>query len=228
MSMRPSLISVALALRAAACSESNGPGLQQPLTQGPHFLRWAGGSPPQFIAIGGLSGRGVATTGGGLLRASGPGGLSLGQYTVMFWAVRGQERSVQINYQSGVDDTHPFLRFTAVDPTYAPGLGELAVGDSVLVSVTVDPQDIKLSLEPTGLRFGEPALLQMWYGGADGDLNGDGVVDGSDAYIESQLLGLWYREGAVDPWIKISATQSLADKCFTSTLQHFSEYAVTW
>ncbi len=225
MSMRPTLISVALALVAAGCSESNGPGFQQPLTQAPHFLRWASGSPPQLVAFGGLSGQGI---GGGVLRASGTDGLSLDQNTVTFWAVRGQERWVQINYRSGSDDTQPFLRLTTVDPAYVPGLGELAVGDSVLISVTVDPQTIKVSLEPTGLQFGEPAQFHMWYGGAGGDLNGDGVVDGTDAYIETLLLGMWYREGLVDPWTRISAVQSLADKSFISTLQHFSEYAVSW
>lgn len=223
--MRPTLILVALAFVAAGCSESNGPGLQPPLTQGPHFLRWAGGSPPRFIAVGGLSGQG---NGGGVFRGTGPDWLSLDQNTVTFWAVRGQERSVQINYRSGSDDTQPFLRLTTVDPAYVPGLGDLAVGDSVLISVTVDPQNIKVSLEPTGLRFGEPAQFHMWYGGANGDLNGDGVVDGSDEYVESQLLGMWYREDLVDPWTRISAAQSLSDKSFTVTLQHFSEYAVSW
>jgi len=85
-----------------------------------------------------------------------------------------------------------------------------------------------VSLEPTGLLFGEPAQLQLSYGGADGDLNGDGVVDGSDAYIESQLLGLWYREGTDSTWEPIPAVQSLADKAFTSLLPHFCEYAVSW
>jgi len=224
--MRPSLASLTLALALVACSESHGPGLEQPLAQGPHLLRWAGQSPPQFTAIGGLSGSGVATP--GLLRASGPSGLSLGQYVVTFWAVRGETRWVQVNYLSGSDSTQPFLRLTTFDPTYAPGVGELAVGDSVLISVTVDSENVKVSLEPTGLRFGEPAQLQMWYGGANGDLNGDGVVDDGDAYVESQLLGMWCREGPFDEWTRIWADQSLADEVLSGALQHFSEYAVSW
>jgi hypothetical protein len=111
---------------------------------------------------------------------------------------------------------------------YVPGSGDLAAGDSVLVTVTIDPSTIKVSLEPTGLLFGDPAQLRISYGGADGDLNGDGVVDDADAYIESQLLGMWYREGTDSAWERIPALESLADKSFTSALPHFSEYAISW
>ncbi len=224
MSVRRSLI--ALALFAAGCSGERHPtAVQQPLAPAPHFLRWAGSSPPQFSASGGLSG-GVDN---GVLLASPTGGLSLDQYTASFWAVRGQQRSVQINYLSSTGNTSsPFLRLVTADPAYVPGWGNLAPGDSVLITVTIDPYNIKVSLEPTGLLFGDPAQLQISYGGAGGDLNGDGVVDATDAYIESQLLGLWYREGAASAWTQISATQSLADKSFTSALPHFSEYAVSW
>ena len=223
MSNRRVLIPLALALLAARCSDQMGP--PSAALQQPHFLRWAGSSPPQFTATGALPGR----AGGGALTASLSGGLSLNQYTATFWAVRGQERSVQINYLSATGDTTwPFLRLTTRDPASVPGVGDLAPGDSVLITVTIDPYNVKVSLEPTGLVFGDPAQFQMSYGGANGDLNGDGVVDEADAYIESQLLGLWYREGAADAWERIPAVQSLSNKSFTSALPHFCEYAVSW
>jgi hypothetical protein len=109
-----------------------------------------------------------------------------------------------------------------------PGVGDLAPGDSVLITVTIDPDNIKVSLEPTGLLFGEPGQLQISYGGADGDLNGDGVVDDTDSYIEGQLLGLWYREGTDGVWEQIPAVQVLSHKSFIGALPHFSEYAVSW
>lgn len=223
MAIRRTLIPLALALLAARCSDRITP----PTTAValPHFLRWSGGAAPQFTATGAVAGR----TGGGALRASLVGGLSLNQYTASFWAVRGQERSVQINYLSATGDTSwQFLRLTTTDPAWVPGLGELAPGDSVLITVSVDPSDIRVSLEPTGLVFGDPAQLQISYSGADGDLNGDGVVDDADAYIESQLLGLWYREGTDAAWEPIPAVQSLADKSFIAALPHFCEYAVSW
>lgn len=225
--LRRFLIPLALALFAARCSESGPhPTAPQPtLATTPHLLRWAGNTAPQFSAIGALPARGAK----GLLLASASYGLSLHQYSASFWAVRGQPRSVQINYLSATGDTSaPFLRLSTADPRFVPAVGYLAWGDSVLLTVTVDPLNIKVSLTPTGLLFGDPAQLQLWYGGAGGDLNGDGVVDSTDAYIESQLLGLWYREGTDSAWSRIPAAQSIADKSFTSALPHFSEYAVSW
>src|SRR5205085_7074127 len=103
--------------------------------------------------------------------------LSLDQYQVSFWAVRGESRSIQINYSSSIDsDTHPFLTLTTTDPQFVPGVGELAMGDSVLITVTVDTARIGVKLEPSVLLFGYVAQLKMWYGGASGDLNGDGIA----------------------------------------------------
>ncbi len=226
MSVRRSLIPLALALFAARCTNGSHPtAVEQPAAPAPHFLRWAGSSPPQFTAIGALSG----PLAGGPLLASRAAGLSLARFTASFWAVRGEPRSVQINYLSSTGDTSSaFLRLTTTDPAYVPGVGELAPGDSVLVTVTIDPDNIAVSLEPTGLLFGEPGQLQISYGGTGGDLNGDGVVDDTDSYIESQLLGLWYREGTDGVWERIPAVQAPSDKSFVSALPHFSEYAVCW
>ncbi len=235
MAVRHSLIPLALALLAVGCVGPHPTAVQQPPAQGPHFLRWAGNSPPQFRAIDPLAG---STAGGGGL-SSGSGVLSydlapgssikLTHSTATFWAVRGQQRSAQINYVSVTGDTtSPFLRLTISDPATVPVVGALAPGDSVLITVTIDTLKIAVSLEPTGLQFGDPAQLQIWYAGAGGDLNGDGVVDSTDARIESQLLGLWYREGATNAWTQIPAVQSLADQSFTSSLLHFCDYAVSW
>jgi hypothetical protein len=153
--------------------------------------------------------------------------LSLDQYTVSFWAVRGESRSVRINYSSSIDnESHPFIILTTTDPQFVPGVGELAMGDSVLITVTVDTTKIGVSLEPSGLQFGEPAEFKLWYGGAGGDLDGDGVVNAADAEIEAKLLGLWYREDSSNPWSQVAASHSLEDKSFTYGLPHFCEYAV--
>lgn len=153
--------------------------------------------------------------------------LALTQYQASFWAVRGQSRSIGINYSSG-GVTSPFLRFTATEPTFVPGRGTLAAGDSVLITVTVDPWVLAVRLEPSGLQFGQPAQLKLWYGGAGGDLNGDGMVNGSDGDIEANLLGMWYQQSTDSPWSAIPATKSLAEKSLASALQHFSGYAVSW
>jgi hypothetical protein len=85
---------------------------------------------------------------------------------------------------------------------------------------------IGVKFEPSGLQFGDHSELKIWYGGAAGDMNGDALVDSTDARIEQQLLGLWYREGDDDPWTNLTASQNIADKSFTYALPHFCEYAV--
>jgi hypothetical protein len=226
MSVRRALIPVAFALLVAGCSDERHPTTApQSAASAPHVLRWADAVPPRFTAFGAVSMPG----GDDPFLASLTDGISLDRYTAAFWAVRGQERSVQINYLGSTGDTSfPFLTLTITDPVFVPGRGDLAAGDSVLVTVTIDPADIKVSLEPTGTLFGDPSQLRISYGGAGGDMNGDGVVDGADAQIETQLLGLWYREGEESTWTRIPASQSLPDKSFISALAHFSEYAVSW
>lgn len=145
--------------------------------------------------------------------------MNLEQKRVTFWAVRGASRSVQINYKGSHDSApHPFLLLTTTDPQFVPGIGELAVGDSVLITVKVDTRKLKVSLEPTGLQFGAPATLTLWYAGAGDDQNSDPVPDDS--------LGLFYREDHKHPWIRLGATQSLEQKSFTYNIPHFSDYAI--
>lgn len=155
-------------------------------------------------------------------------GPALDQSQVSVWAVRGQQRSVLINYLGTLGGApQPFLRLDVTDPISAPGIGAIAVGDSVLITVTVDPASILVQLEPSGIQFGQPAHLQLWYGGAGGDLNGDGVADGTDTDIETRLLKLWCQAGPAEPWAAIPAVRS-ADKTFAADLGHFSNYAVAF
>src|SRR5213593_2433513 len=213
---RRSLLVLALALSVARCADQP-TAVKAPAA--PQFLRWADKG-PQFTAR-----TSTRPHRSGAMAMTPP--LSLDQYVVSFWAVRGESRSVQINYSSSIDnETHAFLTLTTTDPTFVPGVGELAVGDSVLITVTVDTSKIGVSLEPSGLQFGEPAQMKLWYNGAGGDLNGDGVADSTDSQIEAKLLGLYYREDQMEEWTHLSASQSLEEKSFTYALPHFCEYAV--
>jgi len=214
MFARRALIPFAITLLAVGCSDERHPTSVTP-SPTPHVLRWAG------------SARFIAPNGG--LQPSLSDGLSLDHNIVTFWAVRGQQRSVQVNYLSSTGDTSfPFLQLAITDPVFVPGRGDLMPGDSVLITVTIDPAAIQVSLEPTGTQFGDPAQLKISYGGADGDMNGDGVVDTTDTQIETQLLGLWYREGADSAWTQVPAAQSVGEKSFSSSLKHFCDYAVSF
>ena len=213
--VRRFLTVLVLALLVARCTDQP-TAVKAPA--GPIALRWA--QTPEFTAR-----TDARTRRSGTMALTPP--LSLDQYQVSFWAVRGESRSVQINYSSTIDtETHPFLNLTTTDPKFVPGVGELALGDSVLITVTVDTSKIGVVLEPSGLQFGAPAQMKIWYGGAGGDLNGDGVADSSDTVIEAKLLGLWYREDQNEPWTKLGASQSLAENSFTYALPHFCEYEV--
>ena len=213
MFVRRSLLVLALALSVARCADQP-TAVNRPT--GPQFLKWSGA--PNFSSQ-------TRARRSGAMALTPP--LSLDQYTVAFWAVRGESRSIRINYTSAAENgTHPFLELTTTDPTFAPEIGELAMGDSVLITVTIDTSKIGVRFEPTGLQFGTPSQLKIWYGGANGDLNGDGTADAADAQLEQALLGLYYREFSNDEWSQVAATQEVADKSFIYALPHFCEYAV--
>jgi len=213
MFVRRSLLVLALALSVARCAEQP-TAVKAPA--GPQFLKWTG--TPQFNSQ-------TRARRSGAMAMTPP--LSLDQYTVSFWAVRGESRSIRINYSSTIDnDSHPFLELTTTDPVFAPEIGEIAMGDSVLITVSVDTSKIGVKFEPTGLQFGTASQLKIYYGGASGDLNGDGVANEADAQLEQQMLGLWYREYNNDDWSQVPASQATGEKSFTYALPHFCEYAV--
>ena len=213
MFVRRSLLVLALALSVARCADQP-TAVKAPA--GPQFLKWTG--TPEFTSQ-------TRARRSGAMALVPP--LSLEQYTVSFWAVRGESRSIRINYSSTIDNgNHPFLELTTTDPVFAPESGEIAVGDSVLITITVDTSKIGVKFEPTGLQFGTTSQLKIYYGGASGDLNGDGVANAEDASIEQQLLGLWYREYSDEEWTPVSASQSAEEKSFSYALPHFCEYAV--
>jgi hypothetical protein len=85
MFVRRSLLVLALALSVARCAEQP-TAVKAPA--GPQFLKWTG--TPQFNS------QQRARVALGQLAMTPP--LSLEQYTVSFWAVRGESRSIRINY----------------------------------------------------------------------------------------------------------------------------------
>ena len=230
-----------------ACSESTGPALDdmsQPdlVTDGTlHHLKWAPDVPVQFTTEGNTQVQELPFSGtSGLQAAEGSGELALEAYKVGFWAVRGEPRYVQINYQTAAENTlwgsaetevaSPFLRLDVEEPVRRPDGSEIAVGDSVYITVYVDATDLVVYLLPHGLQFGNtnPTTLQMWYTGAGDDLNTDGWVNTTDAYIEQQLLGLWYQPSYDATWTLLGSDHSQSEAWFSTTLQHFSGYAVSW
>ncbi|MDH5234981.1 MAG: hypothetical protein OEW77_08465 [Gemmatimonadota bacterium] len=237
MSLRRLLLPLACLLIPASCSDFSLPLAARVQPTGPHFLRWAPTADLQFEVIGAAEvgaafkrgGPLVSLVGGESGAASASTGLApaLDAYAVTFWAVEGRERTVQINYISGGVKA-PFLSFTAREPDWVPGRGDLQSGDSVLITIRLDSLTVGAHFEPEGLKFDKASTLKIWYGGVSGDLNGDGLVNNYDTYIESNLLGMWYRGTSTSAWQQYNATKSLAEKSITTTVWHFSDYAVSW
>lgn len=229
MSRRFLLTLAGASIALLACADSTGPPAELPdeaPQPGLHIIKWQPTVTPRVFRVAGDL-PDVASLPGEVMLAGGGGAAS----KVEFWAVRGETRSVRIDYADD-DGSGQFLEFTV--PAGAlllrPDGSAFADGDSVLISVSFDQKKYLLKMEPSGLAFSqdEPARLQVWYGGADDDLDGDGDVDGVDQYIEEDLLGVWYHQKDADPWTPVGAVHSTSDKWFVASLFHFSGYAVSW
>ncbi len=191
-----------------------------------HHLRWSPdlGS-PTFAAVGGGTGfEGFNAPSESAVRI-------LDTYQTSFWARRGSGSEVEIRYQA-VDGTwQPYLRLTVPSGALKlwPNGTRVADGDSVFITLALDTLQMVVQLEPTGLVFDErsPARLEVWYTGADPDLDASGGVDETDRYIESTLLSVWVQESPGAPWLAVTSAQSLDQKLFTAGLRHFSGYAVS-
>lgn len=156
-----------------------------------------------------------------------------------FAAVGGERQTFEIRYDvvpNGDDSNGRYFRLDLHQSTLL-ALGDgtpILEGDTVLITVTLDPVNLRAELEPSGLQFdpAEPAELRLWYTLANPDLNGDGVVNSLDDDIENNDLGIWMRPGAPESgedWHLLDdAIHDLSAKRFRADLEHFSGYVVAW
>ena len=165
------------------------------------------------------------------VRSAGANG-GIASFTVSFWAVAGQGRTIEVEFSDEHGVGQSLLQFTVSNDALDsyPDSTPFADGDSVRITVTLDTEQFLADFEPAGLQFNRqrPAVLQYWYEGADEDLDGDGHVDGDDERIESDLLDMWYQGDDSEVWSRLSATHSIALKQYRLSLEHFSSYAVSW
>lgn len=159
---------------------------------------------------------------------------ALARLSASFWAVRGQDREVRLDYRArpGQPDSTEFLRFRVRDGSLVnlPGGLPLALGDSVLITVTVvDPARFVVEFQPAGLLFSsaEPAELEMRYVEANADFNGDGTVDGADASVEQQLR-IWRQERPGEPWVQMPGRVHTDSDRVEASLTGFTRYAIAY
>ena len=149
------------------------------------------------------------------------------------WAVRGEDRELRMFYantgQSGGGAEFLRLRVDRNTLLSRPDGSLVAVGDSVLITVTADPVLMSVDFQPTGLRFSssDPAELKIRWAEADDDINRDGKVDASDDALRDNLA-IWRREGANDPWAKLATSLKLDVEEAEAKLIGFSGYAVAY
>jgi len=161
-----------------------------------------------------------------------PGAPALETYQVSFWACVGEAEAVTVRYLpvDGESVGQPFLRFDigknalATDPS---GM-RMKRGDSVLITLIIDPVDFAVEFEPSGMTFsnGLPAQLTFWYQYANPDLNADGIVDGTDEQL-AQQIAVWGNSGSAR-WTRLPSTLDPTLPSVSSVVKHFSEYAVSW
>lgn len=159
-----------------------------------------------------------------------PDAPPLADTVVSFWARRGEDRKVQIQYEGNGAYGYGHgicLEFIVPAAALLPSQASM-VGDSVRITVrVVDSSRFDFRFEPAGLRFSpeQPAELRVFYSWADPDLNGDGVVDEKDAPL-AEGFGFWRQELPGDPWQKIPTARLTDSEEIRARITGFTRYAV--
>ncbi len=149
-----------------------------------------------------------------------------------FWAVRGQDRRLEIYYESTIpgEKGEKLMKFRVREGSLRqrPDGSLIAFGDSVLISVRVDTEEgLVFDFQPSGLRFStyEPAEIDISFSLADQDLNGDGVVDRHDKATERQLA-IWQQEATLDPWMRLPSMLTPPEDKVSADVLGFTRFAL--
>jgi hypothetical protein len=142
-----------------------------------------------------------------------------------FWAVRGQDRRLEMSYASGEE----FLRLEVDDNSLLrrPDGTLFVTGDSVLITVHLDDMNrFIVYFEPSGLTFNplDPAELRINYNYADPDLDRDGDEDAHDLELEANLR-IWQQEQLGLPWLPL-ATLRIDEDDLRANVLSFTGFAM--
>lgn len=121
--------------------------------------------------------------------------------TASFWAVKGRDRKVELDYVGGED----FLEFEVKSNSLLrrPDGSIFQNGDSIRITLRLDDSDrLIVYFEPSGLVFNplQPAELEIRYARASRDIDRDGDEDERDRALELALR-IWKQERAGLPWL---------------------------
>ena len=211
MPLRRYAMPLALVLVAAGCTDQTGP---SPIAA------------PAPLAV-------VLPPPGTHLLQQSPTAPRLQTYQVSFWAKRGVQRTVYVNYRRRPYQwfPDPFLRFRIPINGLVAGADGVPLdrGDSVRITLTIDTVNFNVDFQPSGVVFSNssPAQLAIYYENANPDLNGDGVVDAADQTLREQMA-IWYRASKAGAWKQVGSKNDTSEEVVTAELFHFSQYAVAW
>ena len=159
---------------------------------------------------------------------------SMANPVIAFWAHKGLDTRVNMYYHAlpGHNDSTTFMQFRVRDKSLEsrPDGSSFATGDSVLITVTlVDPAQLKLDFQPSGLRFSahDQAELRLNFSQTLHDLNGDGVVDHKDVEIQ-RTFRIWRKESVLDPWLPLSSIVLNGSMTIDAKLDGFTGYAAAY
>ncbi|MFQ5679092.1 MAG: hypothetical protein ACE5HP_06505 [Gemmatimonadota bacterium] len=118
-------------------------------------------------------------------------------------------------------DQDALLRYPEGHPRAGAGF---LPGDTVTIRVSIDPDDLIATLEPSGLQFDpdRPAELEIRYSNADDDFDEDGDPDPE----EETKIDLWRQERLGDPWVRIGEIKDRELDRVRARLTSFSRYAL--
>jgi len=151
-----------------------------------------------------------------------------------FIVTKGVETEINIRYAPRLGETvgEEFLELEFEEeslfryPPSHPRAGQLFQdGDTVTVRVRIDPTNLIIKLDPSGIQFDpdEPAELELHYGNADEDYDDDGTPDPPET--EAQI-DLWRQENVGDPWFRIGEIKDADLDHVSARLTSFSRYAL--
>ncbi len=151
---------------------------------------------------------------------------------VTFWAVNGEDREGRVFFldqQGQRGDEFVRLRVDATSLFRLPTGQSIAPGDSVLITIMVDPSRLVVTLLPSGLVFSSsrPAELRIRYDKANLDYNDDGTVDSEDDDAEARFA-IWRQSLPGQPFVRLGSVRFDDDKRVEANLTEFSRYAISY
>jgi hypothetical protein len=155
----------------------------------------------------------------------------LADTVVSFWAVKGDNREVEIRYlptESYRGGTCLYFKVPGDALLRSPDGRLYQRGDSVRITIrVVRTTQYNFEFAPAGLQFSadKPAELRVYYDWMNRDINGDGRVDDEDERL-FERLGFWRQERPGERWSTVQTEREPSFKRARAEIRGFTRYAM--